>query len=87
MARQRDITRDSKQAPSYAHWHAWCRFPSGLRSEGIYWTRKEAIDDNKAMRTMARDGFPRWAGWCTNSTQIMVSGSCHVHGERPVQEE
>lgn len=82
-----DITRDPKQAPAYAHWHAQARFPSGTRSEGVYWTRKEALDDNAAMRTMTRDGFPRFVNWCTNSTRVLDRGSCHVHGDRPEPKE
>ncbi len=71
------MTRDVAQAPFYAHWHNWCRFPSGLRSEGCYKTRDEAVADMKASRVMSNDGFPRYVAWCTNTTQWSESGACN----------
>lgn len=58
-------TRDPKQAPYYAHWHVYVRFPSGLRCYKGHTDRTNAVAEMKADREMTRDGFPRYVAWCT----------------------
>src|SRR3990167_8294704 len=58
IVRRKSIVRqDAKQAPFYAHWHAWTRYPSGIRSYGGYSKRADAVKEMKADREMSRDGF------------------------------
>lgn len=65
MNTRKSSSRQLATAPSYAHFHVYERFPSGLHASHKIATTTEARETMKMYRETSNDGFPRYVAWCT----------------------